>query len=68
MQQIKLLQVDPTTFASLPTVYGVPQFFMVGANGQIKLWPQPSNEVVSAGLRITFDLTSSDPTALSSTP
>lgn len=68
MQQIELTQVDPTTFNSLPAVYGVPTYFMVGNNGQIKLWPQPSAEALSAGLKITFKLTSSDPTALSTTP
>lgn len=67
MQQIKLLQVDATTLNALPPIYGIPTYFMVGGNGQIKLWPQPSAEAISAGLRITFDLTSSDPSALSAT-
>lgn len=68
MEQIKLLQIDLATLDSMPAVYGVPQYFAVGGNGQIKIWPQPSTAVLSAGLRITFDLSSSDPTALSTTP
>lgn len=68
MQQIHLIQVDAATFNSLPPVYGVPTYFMVGGNGQIKLWPQPSKDALSAGLKITFDLSSSDPTALSTAP
>jgi len=67
MVEVKLQQVDLTTFNSLPVVYGLPQFFALGGNGQIKIWPQPSVTVISAGLKITFELSSSDPSALSTT-
>lgn len=68
MLQINLLQIDLTTLNSMPPVYGVPQYFALGGNGQIKIWPQPSNALLATGLRITFDLSSSDPTALTATP
>jgi len=67
MVEVKLLQVEQATFNSLPSVYGLPQFFTLGGNGQIKIWPQPSTEVISAGLKITFEITSADPSALSTT-
>lgn len=68
MIEVKMQQVDQATFNSLPTAYGVPLYFTLGGNGQIKIWPQPSQSVISAGLKLHFELTSNDPSALSPTP